>query len=182
MNEYEGHWIETYTGRKFHFLAPRVEEIDIRDIAHALSLTCRYGGHCRVFYSVAEHSIRVAEIVPEECKLLALLHDAAEAYLVDLPRPIKHILSDYKGIEDATTSIIWRKFVGDWTAIQEYTIKQADNVLIATEARDLMVNTTDWEELPEPLPGRIDPYRCHDIIEDFFLAKFREYCKDWRKY
>jgi len=84
MNEYDGHWVNTYTGKHFHYLDPQPEEIDIIDIAHSLSLTCRYGGHCKQFYSVGDHSIRVAEIVPDELKLRALLHDAAEAYLTGL--------------------------------------------------------------------------------------------------
>jgi len=88
MTEYDEHWITTYTGKRFHYLDPQPEEIDIVDIAHALSLTCRFGGHCKEFYSVAEHSIRVAEIVPKEFQLLALLHDAGEAYTGDVQSPI----------------------------------------------------------------------------------------------
>ena len=96
LNEYTDHWISTYTDKKFHYLNPTEEEICIEDIAHALALTCRFGGHCSKFYSVAEHSIRVSNIVPETLRLQALLHDAHEAYLHDVPRPIKEDIPQYK--------------------------------------------------------------------------------------
>ena len=88
-------WIQTYTGRKFHPLRPRVAEVDVRDIAHALSLKCRFGGHCRVFYSVAEHSVRVSRVLEAKGRELAvwgLMHDAGEAYLPDVGRPVKSFL------------------------------------------------------------------------------------------
>ena len=142
MNEYDGHWITTYTGKKFHYLDPKIEEIDIKDIAHALSLTCRFGGHCREFYSVAEHSIRVAEICKN--KLAGLLHDAHEAYLHDVPRPIKHDMPIYIKIADNVQKVIERCFY--LSSYDTFDIKNADNTLLATEARDLMSNVDDWLE------------------------------------
>lgn len=90
-----GEYIRTFTGRQFWPLDPRADEVEIKDIAHALSNMCRFNGHTKRFYSVAEHCVRVADLFRVEGKfgypgLLALLHDAAEAYLVDLPRPVKH--------------------------------------------------------------------------------------------
>lgn len=82
-------WIMTYRGRQFRPFAPRPEDVDIIDIAQALSNTCRYGGHVRRFYSVAEHCVHLARWVPREHAFDALMHDAAEAYLGDIPRPIK---------------------------------------------------------------------------------------------
>ena len=174
MDEYGGHWITTYTGKKFHFLEPKQEEIDIKDIAHALSLTCRFGGQCKEFYSVAEHSIRVAEIVPEKYKLLALLHDASEAYMPDLPRPIKATMLEFRELELDILVAIWRKFVPEtsWTLTS---VKYADSVLLATEARDLMDNMKDWAKLPEPLKGKVHPYTSSSFAEEYFLAKFKEY-------
>ncbi|KKM73571.1 hypothetical protein LCGC14_1409220 [marine sediment metagenome] len=169
MDEYGGHWITTYTGRKFHFLDPQLDEIDIVDIAHALSLTCRFGGQCKQFYSVAEHSIRMAEIVLDEYKLFALLHDASEAYLPDLPRPEKAVLPQFKEMERDILVAIWDKFMPSgypWLG-SGVVIKEADNILLATEARDLMPNTDDWAKLPEPLPDVIVPYPCRMAEEEF---------------
>ncbi|MEM4379972.1 MAG: hypothetical protein QXL01_04720, partial [Thermoplasmatales archaeon] len=83
-------WIETYSGKKFDYLAQ--SELDIEDIAHALSNLCRFNGHTRVFYSVAEHSVNVSSMVPPELKIAALLHDAAEAYIGDVPSPLKQLI------------------------------------------------------------------------------------------
>jgi hypothetical protein len=82
-------WIQTYTGRKFYPLCPRSQDVCIEDIAHALALECRYTGHCREFFSVAQHSVMVSEMLSGEAAIWGLLHDAAEAYLCDLAKPIK---------------------------------------------------------------------------------------------
>ena len=152
MSEYEENFITTYTGRQFHYLEPVVDEIDIVDIAHSLSLKCRFAGHCRVFYSVAEHSIRVAKILPDELKLSGLLHDAAEAYLPDIARPQK-IKFGIKILEDKIMEVIYTKY----GTISSPNIKEADDILLATEARDLMKNTDGWRKIPKPLPDTIHP-------------------------
>lgn len=86
----ESNYIRTYTGKKFWPLDPRPEDVDIIDIAHALSNQCRFTGHVKDFYSVAEHSVQVSFTCPEELALVGLLHDADEAYLIDLAAPVKH--------------------------------------------------------------------------------------------
>jgi len=183
MNEYDGHWVNTYTGKHFHYLDPQPEEIDIIDIAHSLSLTCRYGGHCKQFYSVGDHSIRVAEIVPKELKLQALLHDAAEAYLTDLPRPIKYDIPKFRDIEDEIQQVISTKFVigyppFPWEGLTaKRVIKQADNILLATEARDMMHDMVDWEALPDPLPEMILPM-CSSAVENVFMMRFIQYSRE----
>ena len=170
-NEYEEHWIETFSGRKMHYLNPTDDEIDIKDIAHALSLICRFGGHCKEFYSVAQHSLGVMELVPQEYKLEALLHDAAEAYISDLPRPIKNDLSQFKEIEQGIEETIFRKF--NITNRNHGIIKMADNIMLATEARDIMANTTDWIELPKPLESKIESIP-NAFVERLFLTIFEE--------
>jgi 5'-deoxynucleotidase YfbR-like HD superfamily hydrolase len=173
MSESWGDWITTYTGKKFHYLNPQPDEINIRDIAHALSLICRFGGHCREFYSVAEHSIRVMELVDDKSKLAALLHDSEEAYLADVSRPVKNSMG--QAFNDARTTIrqvILEKFGAsgaDWHAI-----KKADDILLATEARDLMANTDEWAELPLPLPQKIEPITSR-AAEILFLDRFEVY-------
>lgn len=100
----------TYSGKMLDLSDIRPEAIDIKDIAHALSQLCRFSGQCRSFYSVAEHSIRVCGLVPDEHKLAALLHDASEAYLGDVIAPIKQMLPAYKKLEDELMAVIANKF------------------------------------------------------------------------
>jgi uncharacterized protein len=132
-------WIETYVGKRFHFLAPQQDEIDIEDIAHALANECRFGGHTARFYSVAEHSILVATLCPDELALAALLHDASEAYIRDIPSPIKHHLSNYKQIENIVQSAIETKY-GVIGASKNEVIKEADLMALKAEASHLLKN------------------------------------------
>src|ERR1035437_6905662 len=93
-------WIQTFSGRKFHPLAARAADVDVRDIAHALALKCRFNGHCRYFYSVAEHSVRVSRVLEKvgtREAMWGLMHDAAEAYLADLGGPIKRMFHVHDG-------------------------------------------------------------------------------------
>ena len=111
----DGDWLETYTGARFHFLDPHNDEIRIEDVAHALSMCCRYGGHTKSFYSVAEHSLLIAEYVGwlgygPSTVLTALLHDASETYTGDMARPLKMILSDFRAVEDRIERALARKF------------------------------------------------------------------------
>jgi len=97
-------WIQTYTGKCFHPREPGPDDFDIRDVAHALSLLCRFNGHCRTFYSVAEHSVRVSRICPPAAALWGLLHDLGEAYVGDLPRPLKPLMPRFEEIEATVRS------------------------------------------------------------------------------
>lgn len=94
-----GPWIQTYTGRRFYLFDPQPEDVDPLDIGHALSMLCRYGGHLRAFYSVAEHSVHVAHSVPAEHALAGLLHDGTEAYIGDMVAPLKQAMPDYQQVE-----------------------------------------------------------------------------------
>lgn len=165
-NEYAGAWIETYIGRKLHFRKPKPEEISIYDIAHHLSLICRFTGACSQFYSVAEHSVRVAIIVPEKHRLAALLHDAAEAYIGDISRPVKYTHKLEK-TEKLLTDVIDKKYGID---SRVPIIKEADDILIATEARDLMPNIAGWAFLPPPLEEKIKPVPPEEAELIFYRA------------
>ena len=177
-----GDWMQTATGRKFWPLDPRPEDVAIEDIAHALSHLCRFGGHCRTFYSVAEHSVRVSLVVEQdqggaapawraEQALAALLHDAAEAYIVDVPRPIKRFLGGYKDAEERVFAAIAQRFRISST-LQEC-VKYADEVLLATEARDLMGGQSagKWTLLADPLAGKIEPWS-PEVARVAFLSRF----------
>lgn len=153
-----GDWIQTFTGKKFYPLDPRPKDICIEDIAHALSLTCRFNGHSKVFYSVAEHSTRMSSANLLGDPKWFLMHDAAEAYLSDIPSPIKPMLPEFKEIENHILSVIGETFkLGD---LNHQEIKYGDLVMLATEKRDiLMPGGPEWGlSLPEPLPVKILPW------------------------
>lgn len=168
-----GDWIQTYSGTKFWPLDPRPEEVDILDIAHALSLICRFTGHVRTFYSVADHSLRVSKILPARLRLWGLLHDASEAYLSDLSRPVKRSVTigvPYKAAEKALMSVIAVRFSLQWPEPPE--VNNADEVLLMTERRDLLCNQVEpWQQKSEPLKERIRPLNPMDA-EDRFLNEF----------
>lgn len=108
-NLYAGRLIRTYSGHYFDVFDPNPDHIEIEDIAHSLSLLCRFAGHIKSFYSVAEHSLWVAHKVAPQNALSALLHDASEAYLIDLPKPIKNEIPQYLEIEDKVMKVIAKK-------------------------------------------------------------------------
>lgn len=131
-------WIETVSGKKFHFLNPTDDEIDIEDIAYALANQCRFNGHCDRFYSVAEHSVFVSALLPKELQLEGLLHDSAEAYLSDIPTPIKQFLPQFKEMEAVVMAAIIRKFGLKGDIASNHQIKQADLQQLKTEAETML--------------------------------------------
>lgn len=156
-------WIQTYTGRKFDLSDPQPEMVTIEDIAHALSNVCRYTGHCKEFYSVAQHSVYVSEHVAEPIRLQALLHDATEAYVTDVSRPLKQMLPAYREIEDR----VWRAIAARFGLPEELApeVKGADNLLLMTERDSLMaVKPEPWTaelEAIKPLPMHIRGWDPH---------------------
>jgi len=145
--------MQTYSGRRFYPLDPRPDEIDPADIAHALSLLCRYGGHVDRFYSVAEHCVLMSEWVEPANALAALLHDATEAYVCDVPRPLKRQLPGYREIEHRVWIAISARF-GITLDVPDQ-VKEADDRILLTERDEMMSRTRySWEqdELYAPLP------------------------------
>lgn len=174
-------WIETYTGKRFHILDPQPEEIDIRDIAHAESLLCRYTGQVRAFYSVGDHSIRAAALAPEHLALAFLLHDASEAYISDISRGLKQALPQYRDIEHIVQNAIHDKFgIKPLTLTEFDLLKEIDNILLVSEARDLLPNSNWQDWLPgtdiQPLDKTITPFS-PELVEALFLETFNEYYK-----
>ena len=167
--ERRGLWIQTYTGEAFWPLDPRPEEVCLEDIAHSLSRQCRFAGHTREHYSVAQHSVLVARLVPREYALWGLLHDASEAYLVDLPRPIKNggqMGELYKNAEQNLMKVICEKF--NLSQLAPRWVMEADDVLLATEARDLMsVSKMAWDGLCAPLNTKIIPISAEEAKSQF---------------
>jgi hypothetical protein len=159
------------SGRIYYPLDPRPEDVFIEDIAHSLSMQCRYGGHSRVFYSVAEHSYHLSFLVPEEHALVALLHDATEAYVSDVPRPLKPYLSNYAEIEDRNWAAIAKAF--DLPAQLPACVKEADLRICANEMATLFPEPPIPYGLPERYPDLYLEAWTDGMAKTKFLARFQ---------
>ncbi|RYZ63042.1 MAG: hypothetical protein EOO14_00395 [Chitinophagaceae bacterium] len=136
--------IRTFTGQYVNVFQPDPETINIQDIAHHLSMQCRFGGALPEHYSVAQHSFHVSEMVDPKHRLAALLHDASEAYLVDVPSPVKKELRDYRHIEDGLMRVIAQKFGFQYPFVPE--VHAADQQLLLQEWDCLMLgNWQNWK-------------------------------------
>lgn len=174
MTRTESNWIQTFSGRQFWPLDPKPGDVDVADIAHALALKCRFAGHCKAFYSVAQHSVLVSTVVPEEEALWGLLHDAAEAYLADLPRPVKAETPAFRDAEGRIMRAVAERFGLAWPEPEG--VKLADAVLLVTEQRDLMgPPPAPWfaSRPAEPMAGKVEPVDWR-AAERLFLARFEE--------
>jgi len=166
-------YIRTFTGNRYWPLDPRPEDVSIIDIAHHLSNLCRFTGATRFFYSVAQHSLYVSWLVPT---LTALLHDAPEAYLNDIARPVKHsdLYAPYRELE-----------AKNWLAIAEHfqisaemgpEIKVADDRVLLAEKRDLMGGVGEkWRLVMDVEPAPWDVVcMLPKVAEQMFLQRFQE--------
>lgn len=172
----QGDWIQTFTGKQYWPIDPRPEDVDIRDIAHALSMLCRFGGHCLKFYSVAEHSVHIARwLYPRHgarVALCGLLHDATEAYVTDVPRPLKPFLNGYKQTERQNWLAI-AATIG-LPATLPASVKEADSGALADEAlQNMSPCIAQWSPMPKPLGFALE-YWTPEQAELEFLAAFRE--------
>jgi len=173
-------WMTTYSGQRFGLLGDSgLGEIRIEDIANSLGKLCRFTGHCLEFYSVAEHSVMVSYVVRNKGgtlgdQLAGLLHDAAEAYTGDVSRPWKVMMPDCW--HDAE----WRleRAIYDHFRVSQHNrplVKEADNIMLAIEGRDLMANTDMWQ-MPEPAPKYpvvSQPLGPH-LAVGLFLARYKD--------
>ncbi len=153
----DSQWIQTFTGKAFWPLSPRPQDVCIEDIAHALSMKCRYTGHCKRFYSVAEHSVLASFMATPEDNFWALMHDATEAYLPDVARPVKRAIAGFIEIEDRLMEVIAGVF--GLPMPMPASIKNIDLILLATERRDLLTEPPyHWKstENVQPIQRTID--------------------------
>lgn len=171
--------ILVHTDFFFPLTEPTIEDIDIRDIAHSLSLQCRFNGHCPYFYSVAQHCVIVALSLPREKQLDGLLHDGSETYYSDIPTPLKNLMPEYRAMEDRCHRIIERKFGRPEGAFDSPEVKLSDVRALVTEFRDIRGVTMDRPGF-ERLQG-IPPFEARiKAIQDPWLAE-QEYLRLFRK-
>jgi 5'-deoxynucleotidase YfbR-like HD superfamily hydrolase len=166
-------YLSTYTGHCIDLLNMTSDDVKIMDIAHSLSQQCRFAGHTHQFYSVAQHSVRVALALPRHLQLTGLLHDAAEAYVVDLPRPIKQLLPDYRILEERVWQAICFRY--GLNTILPAEVKQADERALLAEFREVMTfqPPASWFPGIRPLSPSCRAWRPEEA-RDTFLALFTD--------
>ena len=179
-------YIMTYTGIHFTPTDPDPEGIDIVDIAHALSLLCRGNGHVKQFFSIGEHCIRCAleaeaRGYSDRMILACLLHDGAEAYMSDVPRPYKQEMLQYQEWENRLLAMIYQKYLGSvLTEEEQKLVKQIDDDLLYFDLRDLL---NEPMETPEPRMQVTFTYtnQPFEEMERQYLELFdRYYRKIWK--
>lgn len=152
IRQYDDHWMCLVDGTQFFPFDPNPKTIKFDHIAHCLSNLCRYSGHTKRFYSVAEHAYWVSYAVPESDALEALLHDASETYCADLPSPIKRTLPEYRKVEDRIQAVIAQRFNLKYPFPDS--VHVADKRILANEYRDILNPcVVNWVEHIEPLPN-----------------------------
>ena len=167
-------YITTVTGIHFYPLNPNPKDIDIEDIAHALSLICRANGHFRHFYSVAQHCIACAEEAIErgyspEVILGCLLHDASEAYLCDVTRPVKKHIPQYLQAEEKLQEVIWKRFIGrELTDAEKKLIFEIDDDILSMEFHLLMPEDLEYQD-PQEVRTRFIQMATLDITVERLL-------------
>ena len=172
-------YITTYTGKHFDPVNPDKNLIDIQDIAHALSLICRGNGHVKTFFSVGQHCVNAAKEATlrgysDRVILACLIHDAGEAYLSDVPRPVKPSMPEYNQLEDRLLNMIYEKFLGSpLTEEEQRLVKSVDNDLLYYDLKELLNEVLD---VPAPslhisLNYNFVPF---DEIEQNFLALYEQ--------
>jgi uncharacterized protein len=146
-----GPTIALNSGNYFNYQIPHESIWTLDDIAHGLAMTCRFGGQARRYYSVAEHSVYVSRLVPAELAWDALMHDAAEAFICDMPKPLKELLPDYKALEKRVEAAIAERYGLRDPMPRE--IKIADIQMLRAEQLQVMGNNDRWHwtfDVPEP--------------------------------
>lgn len=169
-------WINTFSGARIDPTNPRVEDIRIKDIAHHLSVINRFTGATREPYSVAEHCYRMSTLCPPELALECLMHDASEAYLNDISRPVKVKLPEYLRFEAQMTAAVRERFglPGDHTPDA---VKEWDNRMLVWEARDLgLTIEEEYDDITAPAVI-LRPWHWRDV-RSFFLRRFEDLTRD----
>lgn len=163
-------WMQTYKGHHFDFSFMHKTPLDIEDIAHALSQICRFNGHCREFYSVAQHSVYVSQLVSQAHGFAGLMHDAPEAYLGDMVSPLKRRIPEFRQHEQWLWMVVAKQFGLPLEMPEE--VRKMDLVMLAAEARDLLkADVSTWGLAAAPEWIRIEPWP-PKVAERHFLDSF----------
>lgn len=170
-------YITTYTGKHFDPMEPNMDALDVRDIAHALSLTCRGNGHVKNFFSVGQHCVSCAKEAAARgysarVVLGCLLHDASEAYMSDVPRPFKDVLPEYQELEDKLIELIYTRFLGSTLSEEEKAlVKEVDDDLLYFDMRELL-NVKQERTVPEimtELEYFVQPF---EMVEQEYISLY----------
>lgn len=174
---HRGDWMQTFSGKRFYPLAPHPADVDIVDIAHHLSMICRYGGAAKFHYSVAQHCVLMAECAPREHKLRALLHDAAEAYVGDMVRPLKKSREMIGfGIAERAVELAVCNALKISYPIANDVVHDLDNRILLDEREQVMTVTDhDWSVEGESLGVIIDEWK-QAYARQRFLRAYEQYC------
>lgn len=168
-----GNYIATLSGTNFYVDELNIEDIPLEDMAHALSMNCRYNGHVEKFYSVAEHSVLVSKLVPEEDALWGLLHDITEAFVPDVPRPFKALIYGFKEFEERLA-----KKLADYCGLpwpMPETVHYIDKHIVGSEARVLFPDPPDWvEHYDDVCPHRMIKALTPEQAERAFIDRYKE--------
>ena len=173
-------YITTYTGKHFDPTNPDMDQVDIRDIAHALSLICRGNGQVKSFFSVGQHCINTAKEAiargySNRVILACLLHDAGESYLSDVPRPLKPSMPEYVRTEEHLLDLIYEKYLGSKLNEEEQKmVKSIDNALLYYDLKELLneISESSSPELHIELNYEFVPFA---QIEQEYLNLFYNY-------
>jgi hypothetical protein len=175
---FANNWTASNSGIKIDLVNPTPEMFTIKDIAGALSKLCRFNGQLKTFYSVAQHSVHVSELVPERLKLAALFHDASEAYICDIPTPFKRMLGTaYTDTETKIQSAIGEKFGITQEEFDDPLIKQADRIMVVSERDTFQTNPQKWSDEYENVlryPGVLIA-KAHAIAGAMFIKTYYNY-------
>lgn len=169
--------IQLSNGNMFDYLNPCASEYTIHEVARALSRIPRFNGHTTEFYSVAQHSLIMSYRVPQYLALPALLHDMQEAFVCDIPTPLKHLLGvKYDEIEERVQRSMCKKFNVDYMLVNSAPIKYADLRMLATEKRDFMLDSEEWECLKDvtAYESSIPNHALMTGCENHFLSRYHE--------
>lgn len=167
-----GHWMQTFTGRQFYPMCPLPQDVDILDIAHSLSMQCRYNGHVHRYMSVAEHCVLVSRLVEPEHALWGLLHDATEAYVGDMIRPLKLHMPQYREAEDRVMVAIAQRF--GISPQMPANVRDVDTRILLDERNALFDEPAgEWNVAGEPF-GIVIPAWSPRQAEAEYLTRFIE--------